>query len=170
MDVLNVGCPFIENLEDDNHVIEYEEPVEEIVELETTPIDIPTYTQSKTYEDGSLITDTTSEAYNILSQCYIDERGHYMYEDYYAVAMGNYFDDVGSRYIVTLDDGSQFKIIKCDVKQDQHTTNRMLDSSGAMIEFIINTYQASQHYGVGVNGYILNGSFNNHEDFQGCIS
>lgn len=146
-------------------------PIEESVEQpETIEISIPTNTYSKTYEDGCFITDKTSPAYQMLSQCAIDYRGHYMYDEtYYAVAMGNYFDDVGSKYVVTLDGGSQFKIIKCDVKQDIHTINRMIDGAGAIIEFIINGSVASEYYGIGENGYILGGSFNNSEEFHGKI-
>lgn len=141
----------------------------EINEANMVNIEIPTYTYAKTYEDGGLITDTTSDCYEWISQCEIDEAGHYRYGEYYAVAMGNYFDEVGSKYKVTLDTGRTFYVIKCDVKQDQHTTNQMIDSSGAILEFIIDTETASNYYGVGSNGYILNGSFNNHENFNGNV-
>ena len=50
-----------------------------------------------------------------------------------------------------------------------HTTNGMIDHTGGMIEFIIDTEKASSYYGVGKNGYVLNGSFNNHDDFNGKI-
>lgn len=132
-------------------------------------IDIPTDTYAKTYEDGRAITDPTSQAYKWISKCVPDERGHYMYGDYHAIAMGNYFDPVGSKYLVTLSSGKTFKAIKCDVKQDRHTTDKMVDASGAMIEFIINSDIAGDYYGVGKNGYVLNGSFNNHESFKGEV-
>lgn len=161
------------------NVLDDEEPLEEkssetieetIEEPVLVSIDIPTYTYAKTYEDGGLITNKTSQAYEWISKCDIDERGHYMYEDkYHAVAMGNYFDNVGSKYLVTFDSGKTIYVIKCDVKQDKHTTNQMIDGSGAMIEFIVDTEKASDYYWVGENGYILNGSFNNHDDFNGNI-
>lgn len=144
----------------------------EVKELkrEFVNIDIPTYTFSKPYEDGKLITDKTSLAYKWLSECEVDSRGHYMYQNkYYAVAMGTYFDEVGSRYRITLDTGKEFYVIKCDTKQDRHTTNRMIDHTGGMIEFIIDTDTASSYYGVGKNGYVLNGNFNNCDDFNGKI-
>lgn len=133
-------------------------------------IDIPTHTYSKPYEDGSLIIDETSLAYKWISNCEVDYRGHYMYGGkYYAVAMGTYFDDVGSKYKVSLDTGKEIYVIKCDTKQDQHTIDRMIDHTGGMIEFIIDTEVASSYYGIGTNGYIMNGSFNNHDDFNGKI-
>lgn len=133
-------------------------------------IDIPTYTYSKPYEDGCYITDETSLAYKWISECEVDSRGHYMYANkYYAVAMGTYFDEVGSRYKVSLDSGKEIYVIKCDTKQDRHTTNGMIDHTGGMIEFIIDTDKASSYYGVGQNGYVLNGSFNNCDDFNGKI-
>lgn len=143
----------------------------EKVEFEkTVNIAIPTDTNAKTYEDGRLITDTTSQAYSWISQCQYDERGHYMLENkYYAVAMGNYFDEVGSKYKISLNTGRTLYVVKCDVKQDIHTTNRMIDGSGAMIEFIINTDVATSYYGLNPNGYVLGGNFNNHESFQGNI-
>lgn len=168
-DVDNVTCSYSNRPSDEEYFTMHAD--KSIDPYEKIAIDIPTHTYSKTYEDGRLITDRTSPAYQMLSQCDVDYRGHYMYDNlYYAVAMGNYFDDVGSKYIVTLEDGNQFKVIKCDVKQDRHTTNRMLDQAGAMIEFIINDLVAAQYYGVDTNGYILGGSFNNCDNFQGRIA
>ena len=160
--VTSVTSPFIEEPSSDEDT--------NVETFYTINIDIPTHTDAKTYEDGKYITNKSSSAYEWLSKCSVDERGHYMYDDkYHAVAMGNYFDDVGSKYCVTLDTGRIFYIIKCDVKQDKHTTNRIIDSSGAMIEFIIDENMAEQYYGIGENGYILNGNFNNREEFQGRI-
>ena len=147
---------------------EEEVPVIETDEL--IDISIPTHTYAKTYEDGSLITDETSEAYKWLNQCTVDERGHYIYDGkYYAVALGNYFNDVGSKYKVTFDSGNTIYVIKCDTKKDEHTTNQMIGNSGEIIEFIIDTHKASSYYGVGDNGYILDGSFDNHDDFNGKV-
>lgn len=139
--------------------------------IEYKNIDIPKNTHVKTYEDGSKITYKGTPAYEWINKCKINTEGHYMYDNCYAVAMGNYFGDVGSKYRVILDTGIIFNVIKCDVKQDKHTINqnRITDFNGAMIEFIIDTDIAFGYYGESSNGYVLEGNFDNTERFHGKI-
>lgn len=132
-------------------------------------IDIPRNTYSKPYEDGKYINCTSSKEYQTLKKCSIDEKGHYRLNEYYAVAMGTYFSDVGSKYLITLDTGKSFKVIKVDTKDDKDVTNYMIDQNGGIIEFIIDENTAYNYYGVGDNGYVLNGSYNNTDEFNGNI-
>ena len=132
-------------------------------------IDIPRNTYSKPYEDGKYINCTSSKEYQTLKKCSIDEKGHYRLNEYYAVAMGTYFSDVGSKYLITLDTGKSFKVIKVDTKDDKDVTNYMVDQNGGIIEFIIDEKTASDYYGIGDNGYVLNGSYNNTDEFNGNI-
>ena len=56
-----------------------------------------------------------------------------------------------------------------NTKDDKDVTNYMVDQNGGIIEFIIDENTALNYYGIGDNGYVLNGSYNNADEFNGKI-
>lgn len=91
-------------------------------------------------------------------------------DGYLGVALGSAFGPLGSRYIFVLDSGIELPLIKIEEKADQDTINgcqHQIDES--VIEFVLDSTIAPYWFGVGSNGYINSGNFNNHEDYQGSI-
>lgn len=97
----------------------------------------------KPYEDYWMITDTTSKAYQFLnsSDVQINSEGYLIYQDeYYCVALGHYFGDIGDKFLITLDSGFQFKVIIGDMKSHLHTDElRYAHQNGHIVEFIIDS-------------------------------
>lgn len=106
--------------------------------------------------DYQTITDQNSDQWEIQQQAYTDESGLRKVDDMYCVAVGSYYaDECGVELLVQLDDGTEFKVIVSDLKQDAHTdeTNRFtpLEIDGKsvinedntpminVIEFIVDT-------------------------------
>ena len=71
-------------------------------------------------------------------ETYIDENGFLRTNNDYIVALGTYFgEELGSRYLVTLEDGTTFTAILADVKSDAHTdsSHRYTVADSSIIEF-----------------------------------
>ena len=121
-------------------------------------------TSTKTYMDYRAITHTDSAQYQIIHSDIIsvDNRGFLVTEDgFIGAALGTHFGPVGSKYIFNLDDGTQLKIIKIEVKSDLHTCDHNIkDGSGAVIEFVIDSKTPWMNANRGGNGLIFNGNFN----------
>lgn len=125
---------------------------------------------TKTYMDYRKITSKTSKQYKyIQANMKVNDKGFLVDEEgYIGIALGSYFGDIGSKYIITLSGGQALKVVKIEAKADIHTNNgceQKWDKS--VIEFVIDTDVASKHFGISSNGYIMNGNFNKH--FKGTI-
>lgn len=134
-------------------------------------VGVCSYSSTKSYEDGSGITDRTSKQYWLLQEMYIDERGFYVTQDgYIGVALGSYYGEIGTKYQVTLDTGIELRVIKADEKADKDVINGCYHKTdGSILEFINDYQTAARYYGLISNEFILNGNYNNHDDFAGTI-
>lgn len=150
-------------LDDSSLALKKEEKLKEI--------GVCSYSSTKSYEDGSGITDRTSKQYWLLQEMYIDERGFYVTQDgYIGVALGSYYGGIGTKYQVTLDTGIELRVIKADEKADKDVINGCYHKTdGSILEFINDYQTAAQYYGLISNEFILNGNYNNHDDFTGTI-
>lgn len=129
-------------------------------------------TKNKTYMDYKLITDKSSPQYKFIQErCKISGNGFLMVDDeWYCVALGNYFsDDIGTKYIITLDSGKQIKIVKTEIKDNLHTCdlNYQHKIDGSVIEFLLDTTKLQDKKTQ--NGYLWNGNLNNIAKFKGEI-
>lgn len=119
----------------------------------TTPMtsNITTVTTSKTrtkkiglfksYTDYRLLSKS-SKQWQLQEQAYTDENGLRKIGDAYLVALGSYYGTkLGTRYTVTLSNGSVFDIILCDSKQNRHTDakNQVCLSNGSVLEFYVDS-------------------------------
>lgn len=52
-------------------------------------------------------------------------------EKYYCAAMGNYYGNVGDRFVITTDKGNQFNVIVCDAKNSKDSTAYLIDGKSA---------------------------------------
>lgn len=71
-------------------------------------------------------------------ETYIDENGFLRTDNDYIIALGTYFgEEKGTRYLITLEDGTTFTAILGDTKSDNHTdeTHRFQKYDKSVIEF-----------------------------------
>ncbi len=92
-----------------------------------------------------MITDTTSKAYEIISTLHV-ENGIYTDGEYIAVAMSNYYGQVGDRFKITLESGRVMKVIMADTKAPQHVENMCTSLDGSMLELIVDVSSVEQLY------------------------
>lgn len=122
----------------------------------------------KYYEDYRMITDTTSKQWEFQQKTnvYEDYRGFLMEnEEWYAVALGSYFGDIGTKYIFTMSTGNKIKIVKGDFKSDADTCeDNYLSYNGHILEFMINPDNQWM-----IENEIPSLNFINYEPFQGDI-
>jgi hypothetical protein len=138
----------------------------------TTELKVCSSSQSKTYMSYKAITNTGSSQYKyIKANMTVNEKGLLVDKDgYMGVALGSYFGEIGRRYTITLDTGIVLKVVKVEAKADDHTVNGCYQKwDKSVIEFVVDTKKAGEYYGRGSNGYIVNGNFNNIEEFKGKI-
>lgn len=128
------------------------------------------YTNSISYMDGNLTTYKNSPAYYWTRQmCSINYgNGHFMYDDYYAVAMTRSFGNCGDKFKITTNTGNVFKVIKTEQKKESELINSQQHPDGSIIEFVIDVKSASNIYPL-ESGYVLGGNFNRLEHFNGNI-
>lgn len=115
-----------------------------------------------------MIVDRTSQQYKLLYSGNITHSndGLLYYEDYVCVALGSRFGNIGDKFLITLDNGKQFKVIKLDEKSNEHTVNNCHHlSDGSLIEFVIDINKAAQYYDM----VITMGDFNHEDKFNGNI-
>lgn len=103
----------------------------------------------KSWMDYRTITDKTSRQYRIVNSvnCYIDENGLLVYNDgdidYYCVAMGSYYGDVGDKFSIQVEDGIWYNVLMAELKADQHTdvSNRYTvgEKVNCMLEFLVDS-------------------------------
>jgi len=134
---------------------------------EVVGIEVCAYSPNKPYMDYRMITDTSSTQYQyIQAHMTVLESGLLISEDnYIGVALGSVYGEIGSKYTVTTDTGNVFKVVKIDEKSDLHTTAGCYDSSGAILEMVIDIDKASIYHNEG----IVMGDFNYVEQFNGTI-
>lgn len=100
----------------------------------------------KTYMSYKAITNKNSKQYEMQQEAYTDENGFRIYDGCYMVALGSYYaKECGVKFAVTLEDGTEFRVITGDLKQDKHTnsTNQYMPSNGNIVEFIVDTKEIS---------------------------
>jgi len=104
---------------------------------------------AKTYEHYGKITCPTAKQtkLNNLSEVYTDDYGFRKIGDYYLVALGSYYGDIGDIFVVTLSEGRVFLCIKGDAKADQHTDvlNQAHLLDGSVVEFIVDAPTIVSH-------------------------
>lgn len=154
------------------------EPEPEVVEEEVViikePVTMLYQTSAKTYMDYKCITNTNSPQWEYIynsGEITVCEDGFLRTADgYIGVAMGSYFGNIGSKYILTLDTGITIPVVKVEAKADQHTVSGFAGYVAYdIIEFVIDTQATWMQENVWSNGYIFSGNFNNCELFNGKI-
>jgi hypothetical protein len=127
----------------------------------------------KTYMDYRAINDRDSKQYKYISEYMIENEETGLLEDddgFIGIALGSYFGEIGDKYIFTLDNGKEFKFVKVEAKSDAHTVNGCYHTvDNSVIEFVVNTTITKEYFNT-TGKYILNGNFNNTEEFEGRIS
>ena len=97
----------------------------------------------KPYMDYRAITCKTSKQYKFIQREDVneDKRGFLMQDgEWYCVALGEYFGDIGEKYIFTLSNGNEVKVVKSEAKSNRHTcSDNYLGQNGHILEFLINT-------------------------------
>lgn len=88
--------------------------------------------------DGSLVTDTSSAAYQQISKMTIED-GLYKEGPYVGIAMNDFYGDIGDKFKITLSSGQVFYAVMADTKQDRHVDENYADSNGGIVEFIVDT-------------------------------
>lgn len=128
-------------------------------------------TQLKYYEPYYLITNPNSEAYPFQqrSDVYEDSRGflvqRYKGKIWYCVALGKWFGDIGTKYVVTLSSGKTIYLVKGDEKAGKDTDgDNYCGQKGHILEFMINPH-TSWMDSIGVT----NVNFDNYDEFNGNI-
>lgn len=100
----------------------------------------------KSYTDYQCLSKKSPQ-WKLQEQAYTDENGLRKIDEYYLVALGSYYGtELGTKYLVTLSTGSQFKIILCDCKSDHHTDelNQTCLVNGSILEFYVETNKLSK--------------------------
>jgi len=143
-------------------VVTDEELFDMTVDLEEVPV--CGKGRAKTYMNYKLIKTKSTKQYKyIKSYMKVDEKGFLVDEDgFIGVALGSYFGEIGTKYIFTLEGGIELPLVKVEAKSDRHTINgcyQYMDYS--VIEFVVDVTVAGTYYGVGGNGYVLNGNYGN---------
>ena len=111
--------------------------------------EIPTATSGsfKSFMDYRMITDKTSNQYELQKQAITSKDGFRMLDGRFMVAMGTYYaEEVGKMFVITLDSGRTFEVVVGDIKQDRHTDEKHQYGlvCNDIIEFIVDTDQISK--------------------------
>lgn len=125
------------------------EPVP-VPEISAEPIDALSLfdteeTWFKAYMDYRTITDTSSQQYALQQEAWTDSQGLRRIGDDYLVAMGTGWltEGCGERFLITLENGTQFTVMIGDIKADCHTDAtrryRPCESGANVVEFIVDT-------------------------------
>lgn len=95
----------------------------------------------KSYTDYRCLSRSSAQ-WKLQERAYTDENGLRKIGDAYLVALGSYYGTtLGTKYTVTLSNGSVFNVILCDCKKDIHTDtkNQKTLSDGSILEFYVDT-------------------------------
>ena len=143
---------------------------DEVLDSSMTLIPVCRMSSSKSYMDYRVINEESQQR-QIIDELTLNENGLLYSDDgYMAVALGSYFGELGSKYVLTLETGNQLKVIKVEAKADEDTINGCVHKSDdSVIEFVLHGDLAEQYWGVAPNGFINSGNFNNVDEFKGNI-
>ena len=125
---------------------------------------------SKTYMDYRKITNKSSKQYKYIKK-HMKPKGGLLYdnEGNLGVALGSWWGDIGSKWVIELDTGITLNVVKIDEKANKHVNNGCEHKKDkSVIEFVIDVRSIPKSWN-GSNGYVLNGNFNNLNDFNGSI-
>lgn len=103
-------------------------------------MNVPQHSSFKSYMGYHKITNHNSQQWALQQTAYSDENGLRKIDDYYLVAMGQYYGTVGDKFKVTLSSGQQFNVIMGDMKKYEHTFNgegQIGADNKDMFEFIV---------------------------------
>lgn len=166
MTLLNISIDPIDPIEPSIHPLVHETYI-------TESMAVCNSSSVKSYMPYTAITNKQSRQYKFIQENLDINQETGLLEDsdgFIAVAMGSYFQEIGTRYLITLDTGITLKLVKAEQKSDSDTANGCShESDGSVIEFLVDKKIASTYYGTANNGLILSGNFNNNEDFKGRI-
>lgn len=87
--------------------------------VESIPLKETNGSWFKPYMDYRKITDKTSKQYKFINQdnVSVNDKGMLMLdEEFYCVALGYYFGDIGTKYIITFETGQMIKVVKAESK------------------------------------------------------
>lgn len=112
-----------------------------------------------------MITCRTSTSYKLLKTLRSDQGIYKNKDGYVAIAISNYYGEVGDKFKITLENNKVFYAIKVDTKKQEELNEKQEHHDGSLIEFIIDIDEAKNHY----KECIINGSFNYADEFKGKI-
>ena len=120
---------------------EYQLPLEavEVAPICYESMFVPSNKGAVAWMSYKAITKVGSPQYWYRDNAWTDDLGYRRYEDYYLVAMGQYYGKVGDRFQITFDDGSTYKILLGDLKAGVDTFDRIVGTDGSLIEYIVDT-------------------------------
>lgn len=109
----------------------------------TEVVDFPQTNNSewKPYEDYRCISNVTTPNYQLLHGGNVQHHGDGLISigEYYTVALGQNFGEIGDKFVVTFEDGHKTKIIMCDAKANEHTIDGWQGHNGHIVEVIVDT-------------------------------
>lgn len=144
-----------------------EQPV--IRRIKTQEMNVPNKDSTfKAYMDYRTITDVTTKQWELQQIAYTDCQGLRCIDGYYCVAMGSfYINELGDKFLITLEDDTTIAVIAADYKADIHTnaTNQYVQLKNGdinIIEFIVDedvlnaeiAHKGSIHYYENFSGNI----------------
>lgn len=142
-------------------------------EFKTEDIEVCSTSATKTYMSYKAVTSTRSKQYRFIhSEMTVDEVTGLLYDEdgFIGVALGSSFGEIGTRYYFTLDTGIVLPVVKVDAKASVDAPNGCSHSKDAsVIEFVIDSEIAGEFFGVGGNGLVNHGNFNNDDRLRGKI-
>ena len=128
----------------------------------TEPCEVPLESWFKSWTNYHVLS-RTSKQWKLQELAHTNEYGLRQVDEYYCIAMGTHYSKtIGDKFIITLDNGSKFPVIICDIKSDRHTNStNQYSSNNCIIEFYVddNLYQPARRSGSissipGFDGYI----------------
>ncbi|MDO4701079.1 hypothetical protein EII25_00995 [Erysipelotrichaceae bacterium OH741_COT-311] len=146
---------------------------EYVKEFESSQVDMCSTSSTKSYMSYKSITSRGSRQYKYIQEYMtVDEETGLLYDEdgFIGVALGSAFGSIGTRYYFTLDTGKILPVVKVEEKSDNDTEGGCYHlSDNSVIELVIDREIAIEYFGLGKNGLILSGNFNNYEGFKGAI-
>lgn len=128
----------------------------------------------KTYMEYSMITDPTSDQYWFIREnMTVDEKTGLLYDEdgFIGVALGSKFGGIGEKYLFYLENGQVLPLIKIEEKADEDCIDGCYQKyDKSVIEFVIDVDYAGNYFGRALNGFVLQGNFNNSKLFKGEIT
>ena len=126
---------------------------------------------TKSYMFYQSVTDKFSKQYKLLNSNNIlpDFRGFMKEDEYYCVALSPMFGEIGSKYLITLNNGNEIKVIKADEKKEEEIKNGIAHPDGSIVEFILDKNSSWIKENTYKNGFVLGGGLQKLPEFSGDI-